>query len=265
VVESAQAVGLALVPPPARDLFVLRSWGVGELVEHALALGARTVWLALGDTGVVDGGAGLLAVLPRMPEGTTLVGLVDVDAPLAGPAGARRFMAQKAARGALSDVELDALERELLALHPRFALTPGAGAAGGLGAAVLALGGALRSGAEAVADAVGLDERVARADLVVTGEGRLDEQTLQGKAIAVLAALCRKHAKPLAVVCGTCALSEDALRAHGVVRAAPLVRSGVALADALADPAAQIATVTRDVVAELHRGLRPTRAGSTIP
>jgi glycerate kinase len=127
-------------------------------------------------------------------------------------------MAQKGVR---TD-EIDEVERELAALHPRFLSTPGAGAAGGLGAAVLSLGGEIVSGAAAIGDAIDLRARVARAALVISGEGALDAQTLQGKAIGHLATLCRATRVPLVALCGRVDLDVDAQRTAGIVEAVAL-------------------------------------------
>jgi glycerate 2-kinase len=233
VIESASVVGLTLVPAEQRTPRTFTSRGVGELVREAVARGAREVWIGLGDTGVVDGGHGMMEALAGTAlDDVTLVGLVDVDAPLVGTAGARRFMEQK---GVSAD-ELDDVERELAALHPRFLHAPGAGAAGGLGAAILALGGTLRSGARAIADAMDLDARVARAALVLTGEGALDAQTLQGKALGHLASLCSMHHVPLVALCGRVDLDGDALRTAGIVFARALGPDArVTLQDAVRD------------------------------
>ena len=202
-IESAAFIGLP-VDRRQRD-GSLSSWALGRVVRHHLERHdvARVV-IALGGTGVVDGGAGFLAALgPRSSRGrggVSFLGLVDVDAALCGPRGARLYFAQK---GVPYD-RFDDVEARLRALHPRFVDVKGAGAAGGLGAAILSLGGRLVSGASFVVDAAGLDARVAAADVVIGGEGRVDEQTLQGKSLAALRALATKHKKPLVVVCGRC-------------------------------------------------------------
>lgn len=204
VIESALCVGLTLVPGPARDPRHATTRAVGHLLRAALDAGVTNLVLCLGGTGTVDGGRGLLEVLPALPADARLVGLTDVDAPLAGPDGARRFFAQKG----LPASEHDAVEAGLVRLHPRFVDVPGAGAAGGLGAAVLALGGTLRSGADVIIADTGLDEAVAHADVVVGGEGGVDVTTTQGKSLWRLRALARQHRKRFVVVCGRCDLTE---------------------------------------------------------
>ena len=176
VVEAASAIGLPLLAPDERDPLAASSRGLGELVTAALASSPTSLVVALGGTATVDGGAGLLQVVRELP--VPAVALCDVDIPLLD--APRLFGPQKGASP--DDVEL--LERRLAAheeLRP-YANLPGAGAAGGLGAALALLGATLAPGAATVLDLVGFEERLRGHDLVVTGEGRVDETTLAGKA-----------------------------------------------------------------------------------
>jgi glycerate kinase len=202
VIESARCVGLTLVPAALRDPRRATTRSLGHLLRAVVDAGVTDLVLCLGGTGTVDGGRGLLDVLPALPASVRLIGLSDVDAPLGGPDGARRFFAQKG----LPVVEHDAVEADLIALHPSFVDVPGAGAAGGLGAAVLALGGTLQSGADVVIADTGLAEAVARADVVVGGEGGVDVTTTQGKSLWRLRAIARHADKRFVVVCGRCDL-----------------------------------------------------------
>lgn len=261
LLEAAEVVGLGLLPSGARDPLSATTLGLGLLVAAALDEGARHVFIGLGGTATVDGGAGLLAALgvrffddggaaltPRPRDlaraarvdlsalhpglaGATLTGLVDVDVPLLGPGGARLFMAQKGA----DEAAMAVLEEALARLHPpEVADVPGAGAAGGLGAALLRLGGTLTSGARAVCDALDIDARVARADLVFTGEGRIDEQTVHGKLVAALAASCRRHGRPLVAFCGERAGDPATLAAAGLHDIVVITPPGQGLDEALA-------------------------------
>jgi glycerate kinase len=172
------------------------------LLKAVIEDGVDDLFVALGGTGTVDGGRGLLAVLPSLPPTVTLTALVDVQAPLGGPEGARRFFGQKGVpAGAFDDVEA-----ALCALHPAFIDTPGAGAAGGLGAAMLALGGTLVSGADFIMEACDVEGAVVACDVVVGGEGSVDVTTTFGKSLWRLRALARKHHTPFIVVCGHCDL-----------------------------------------------------------
>jgi len=176
VVEAAAAIGLPLLRPEERDPLRASSRGLGELCLAALRAGASGLVVALGGTATVDGGAGLREVVRALPVPT--LALCDVLSPLADAAGV--FGPQKGA----SPAQVELLERRLLAreeLRP-YAELPGAGAAGGLGAALAALGARLVPGAPAVLDELGFDERLAGCDLAVTGEGQVDATTLAGKA-----------------------------------------------------------------------------------
>jgi glycerate 2-kinase len=184
VVESAQAIGLSLLRVEERDPLQASSRGLGELMVAAAEAGARELVVGLGDSATVDGGAGLREALDRLPAATTA--LCDVRNPLLD--AARVFGAQKGA----SAEQVEELERRLAAmdeLRP-FAELPGAGAAGGLGAALAALGATAVSGAAYVVEAVGLRERIRATDLAVTGEGIVDRTSLEGKTVGLVVQLC---------------------------------------------------------------------------
>ena len=176
VVEAAAAIGLPLLAPEERDPLTASSRGLGELVAAALSSAPSSLVVALGGTATVDGGEGLLEVVRELPLPT--VALCDVDVQLG--AAARLFGPQKGA----SDDDVAVLERRLAAraeLRP-YAALPGAGAAGGLGAALALLGAELAPGAATVLDLLGFDQHLRGHDLVVTGEGRVDRTTFAGKA-----------------------------------------------------------------------------------
>ncbi|HEX7304026.1 glycerate kinase [Lentzea sp.] len=183
VVEVASAAGLTLLDEPAP--LDATSHGVGELLKAALDAGCSTVVLGLGGSACTDGGAGMLEALGGTSfDGVDLVLASDVDNPLLGPAGAAAVYGPQ--KGASPD-QVEILERRLSALAerlgPEHASRPGAGAAGGIGFAALAvLGARFRPGIEVVLELVGFAEAVAGASLVVTGEGSLDAQTRHGKA-----------------------------------------------------------------------------------
>jgi glycerate kinase len=226
VVEMAQASGLRLVPERERDPLRATSRGTGELIRGALARMPPAIIVALGGSATVDGGTGLAAALgvrflgedgrpvadgggalerlakidaSRLDErlgSVRLVAAADVASPLLGPRGAARaFGPQKGATP--SDVE--ALEHGLGLLAERLKIDlradvaglPGAGAAGGAGAMLAALGAEIRPGIDVVLETLRFDQRVAAADLVLTGEGRLDETSLAGKAPVGVARVAR--------------------------------------------------------------------------
>ncbi len=188
IVEAAEAIGLHLLRPDELDPLNASSRGLGELVAAALGARPRRLLVALGGTATVDGGAGLREIVETLPVPT--VALCDVRNPLLGPRGAARAFGPQ--KGASPEV-VDELERRLAAMAQLEAVAslPGAGSAGGLGAALAALGAELRSGADFVVEAVELPRRLAGAALVVTGEGTVDHATLEGKAPGVVATTCR--------------------------------------------------------------------------
>ncbi|HXF98538.1 MAG TPA: glycerate kinase [Gaiellaceae bacterium] len=176
VVEAAQAIGLPLVAPAERDPLRASSRGLGELLLAVLAARPRALVIGLGGSATVDGGAGLRQVVDSLP--VPAVVLCDVQTRLRD--AARLFGPQKGA-GPEEVAELERRLGEMEELRP-YADLPGAGAAGGLGAAFAALGAELVPGAAALLDLLRFEERLRRSDLVVTGEGEVDETTAEGKA-----------------------------------------------------------------------------------
>ena len=186
VVEAASAIGLPLLEATERDPLRATSRGLGELLLAALDEHPSSLIVGLGGTATVDGGAGVRAVVRGLELPTRV--LCDVRTTLAD--AARLFGPQKGA----SPEDVVELERRLAAdeaLRP-YADLPGSGAAGGLGAGLAALGATLVPGAATVLDLVGIDDRIARADLVVTGEGQVDVTTAEGKAPMAVVERCRR-------------------------------------------------------------------------
>lgn len=206
-VDAAEAIGVRHLDPDELDPLAATSRGAGELVAAALAAGG-TVIVGAGGTATVDGGAGALEALPPSGRGRLRVAC-DVRTPW--EEAARLFGPQKgadAAAVAALEERLDAFARSL-PRDPRG--VPSTGCGGGLsGGLWAALDGELVSGAALVLDAAGFDRRLAGADLVVTGEGRLDEQTTAGKLVAVVAARARTAGVRCAAVVGRDALGEPA-------------------------------------------------------
>lgn len=184
VVEAATAIGLPLLVPGERDPLQASSRGLGELLLAALTESPGSLLVALGGSATVDGGAGLREVVRALPVPTVV--LCDVRTRLDG--AARLFGPQKGA----SPADVAVLERRLAAMEELrpFAELPGAGAAGGLGAAFAALGAELVPGAAALLDLLGFDELLSEQDLVVTGEGQVDRTTVEGKAPGEVAGRC---------------------------------------------------------------------------
>ena len=250
VVELAEVAGLAGLHGPLAPL-TATSRGLGELIAHALDAGCTRVLVGIGGSASTDGGLGLVQALgARVREASgaevgpggagaataatiDLAGLhpglaaarievaCDVDNPLSGPDGAAFVYAPQKGADADQVRRLDAALAhwaDVVAAatgHDRRA-DPGAGAAGGVGfAAVAILGATLRRGAPLMLDQLGFADALAGADLVVTGEGSLDEQTLRGKAPAAVAAAARAAGVPVIGVAGRCLLDVSRLRAAG--------------------------------------------------
>jgi glycerate kinase len=191
VVEAAEAIGLRLVGGDELDPLTATSRGLGELLAVVAVETSGSILVGLGDTATVDGGAGLLEAVGEALGGRDVQVLCDVRNPLLGERGAARaFGPQKGA----SPEQVEELERRLsamAALRP-FADLPGAGAAGGLGAALASLGGRLVSGAELVLERIDFRAQAAGADLVVTGEGTIDRASTEGKAVGEVLRACRE-------------------------------------------------------------------------
>jgi glycerate kinase len=196
VVESAEAIGLPRLAPGERDPIHASSRGLGELLLATLADRPRAILVGLGGTATVDGGAGMRSVLGGWLRDVTLRIACDVRNPLLGERGAARVFGPQKGADAGAVVELEARLAAMDELAPYRDL-PGAGAGGGLGAAFAAMGAELSEGAELVLDLVGFDTLAREADLVVTGEGRVDATTLEGKAPGAVLRRCER----LAVQC----------------------------------------------------------------
>ena len=191
IVESAQAIGLPLLKRSERDPLRTTSRGLGELLLATLAKRPAALLVCVGGTATVDGGAAMREVVGEQLRGLPVRVLCDVRNPLLGARGAARvFGPQKGARPEAVEV----LEARLAALEELapYRDLPGAGAGGGLGAALAALGAELVEGAEVVLDTIGFDDRARNADLVVTGEGTVDATTLEGKAPGAVVRRCER-------------------------------------------------------------------------
>jgi glycerate 2-kinase len=211
VVEAAEAIGLWRLSADELDPLSASSRGLGELIRAALDAGAARLLVGLGGTATVDGGAGLREVLHELPVPVDVA--CDVRNPLLGERGAARaFAPQKGA----STTEVEELERRLAGMEELapYAELPGAGAAGGLGAALAALGARLVGGADLVLEAVRFRERIRAADLVVTGEGVVDASSSEGKVTGAVVACCRAEGVGVAVFGGRVEVQLDGAEMH---------------------------------------------------
>jgi glycerate kinase len=191
VVEMAQASGLGLVPEPERDAWAASTRGTGELIAAAVEAGAKRVIVTVGGSATTDGGAGALEALDEAGVQVELDVLCDVRTPFED--AARVYGPQKGANEATVKRLTQRLQ-QLAARLPRDPRgEPMTGAAGGLSGGLWAGAGArLFHGASYVLDALGFDERMRAAAFVVTGEGKIDEQTMEGKIVGEVATRCRQ-------------------------------------------------------------------------
>jgi glycerate kinase len=294
VIEIAAAAGIELIALDDRDVLAASSFGVGQLISSALDQGATDVLIGLGGSATNDGGAGMLSALgvqfvdscgdhlppgggalerlhridlsgidPRL--GNTRIRLAcDVTAPLLGPAGASAvFGPQKGAAPA----DVARLESALAQLASVTSSTlghaqparAGAGAAGGLGFALLEfLGAESQPGVQVVAEAVGLEDAIAGADWVFTGEGSVDAQTVQGKTPFGVAQVARRHDVPVIVFGGRISPDASILLEHGVDELVVITPEGVPVERALRDGPAALERATADVC----RRIEPVNCGN---
>ncbi|MFM2078809.1 MAG: hypothetical protein RJA49_2699 [Actinomycetota bacterium] len=207
VIEMARASGLTLVGGAANnDAMAAATTGTGELIDQALGLGAKKIVVCLGGSATTDGGLGCVRAItaPNRLKAVQLLVACDVQtlftdaAPVFGP--------QKGASPAQVDMLRGRLERLAQMYEEQYGVDvrniPGTGAAGGLAGGLVALGGRLLPGFELVADELDLHDHVAAADLVITGEGFLDEQSFEGKVIGGVQAMCAAAGTPVVAVVG---------------------------------------------------------------
>jgi glycerate kinase len=273
VVEMAEASGLQRLPAGMFAPLTASTYGSGELLRAALDAGARTIVFGVGGSATTDGGAGMLAALgarfrtaegePVTPGGGGLAALAsadlsgldprladvevvlasDVDNPLTGPTGAPAVYGPQKGASADDVAELDAalahyakvLEETAGPKAAEYAASPGAGAAGGIGFGALLLGARFRPGIEVMLDVLGFASALEGTELVITGEGSLDEQTLHGKAPAGVATAARAAGKDVVAVCGRLALPPQDLGRAGIRRAYALTDIEPDVAKCIAD------------------------------
>lgn len=231
-IECAQACGLHQLGgrPTPQTALAADTFGVGQLVAEAARAGADEIVVGLGGSGSTDGGRGLIDALGGPAEAAHLLASVvlvaasDVENPLLGPEGAAAVFGPQ--KGADPDTvglleEANAKWAQVLSglVGRDISGEPGAGAAGGLGAALLALGATRVPGATIIADATGQAELIEAADLVITGEGKCDEQTLKGKVVAALTGAARARGIPTIVLAGQVALTPAQIAEAGISQA----------------------------------------------
>jgi len=299
VLELAEVVGLRALPGGSLAPGAASTRGLGELILAAVEAGASTVMVGLGGSSSTDAGAGLLqglgarlltagggAIAPGLDgltslasvdlaparaalDGVALIAASDVTNPLVGPDGAAAvYGPQKGIPETAIDHADGMLAAAAEVLDPDAAYrdAPGAGAAGGTGFALFLLGAEQRSGADAVFELADVDALLERADVVVTGEGKLDEQTLHGKGPAEIARRAQDRGLPVAAVAGAVTLDDDQLHAAGIVRAWDLTAQAGSVQEAMENTGPWLIDVGRDLgvwVASGPTAAEPTAVEST--
>jgi glycerate kinase len=262
--ECAQACGLALLggPPTPETALAAHSRGVGQLIAEAVRAGARQIVVGLGGSACTEGGQGMVAelggldVARRQLADVELIAASDTEYPLVGPWGAARvFGPQKGADTATVaalEVRLEAWALKLEELAGRdVSSEPGAGAAGGIGAGLLALGGRCESGAAIIAEHTHLADDLETAEMIVTGEGRFDEQSLHGKVVGFLADAADPLGIPVIVLAGQVCLDNSAVRSSGIMSALAIADYAGSVRLAQADAANQLMGLASQVAARL--------------
>ncbi|ANI84395.1 glycerate kinase [Kosakonia oryzae] len=289
-IEMAAASGLEMVPPAKRDPLITTSWGTGELIRHALDAGVKHIIIGIGGSATNDGGAGMVQALGAKlldeqdrqiaPGGAALESLAridlreldkrlagcrievacDVTNPLTGEAGASAvFGPQKGAtpemiarldKALAHYAEIIARDLDIDVLN-----LAGGGAAGGMGAALYAFCGAeLRQGIEIVTDALALDKHVRGADLVITGEGRIDSQTVHGKVPVGVAKVAKRYNIPVIGIAGSLTADVGVVHDHGIDAVFSVLYTICTLEKALANAGENVRMTARNVAAVLKAG-----------
>ena len=290
-IEMAAASGLALVPPELRNPLITTSHGTGELILHALEHGARNIIIGIGGSATNDGGAGMVQALgaklcdangteighgggslmslntidisgldPRLASCTIRVAC-DVTNPLTGEQGASHiFGPQKGA----TDAQIVELDNNLShyadvikkSLRVDVKEVSGAGAAGGMGAALMAfLGAELKSGIEIVTQALNLEEHIHDCTLVVTGEGRIDSQSIHGKVPVGVAKVAKKYHKPVIGIAGSLTHDVGVVHQYGIDAVFSVLTSIGTLEEAFRGAFDNIYRASRNIAATLRVGM----------
>ena len=269
VIEMSKASGLTLVPAERRDPLFTTTRGVGEMIADAINDGCRKFVVGIGGSATNDGGVGMLkalgfgffdkngseiadgakglenlsfiskeAVLPKLCECEFEIAC-DVTNPLCGVSGCSAVFARQKGADDKSITQMDGWLKE----YARISKTiypdadpdiPGSGAAGGMGFAFVAyLGAVLKSGIDLVLEKSGIENEIRDADIVVTGEGRIDSQTVMGKAPEGVARLAKKYGKPVIAFCGSASKDAHICNKHGIDGVFPIIRTPITLDEAM--------------------------------
>lgn len=292
VIEMSAASGIELLSPEMRNPWITTTYGTGDMIRHALELGCRRIIVGIGGSATNDGGTGMAAALgyhfydkqgdildmsggvlhhvARIDKGEVFPALFDaeivvacdVDNPLTGELGAAAVYGPQKGADEEMVVKLDAgLEHLAQQIHSALGVSvdkvPGAGAAGGLGAGLMAFCRAeLRPGFEIVQQAAQLEEQIMQADLVITGEGRIDRQTRYGKTPWGVAQMARKHHKPVIAVAGTLGEGAEVLYHEGFDTMLSIIERPMTLEEALFQAPDLLRRTGRRIGSLIHMGER---------
>lgn len=287
-IEMARASGLPLLKPTERNARITTTYGTGQLIRNAIQRGCEEIMLFVGGSATNDGGIGMANALgyrfldklgkPIRPVGEELIrlhridpdrllfdpslvsGVVvsDVRNPLYGEQGAARvFAPQKGADEAAVVLLDEGLEQlaEIVArdLGIQVGDLPGAGAAGGLGAGGVAfLGAEIQSGIQTMIHATRLPDRLENTDLIITGEGMLDHQSLQGKVVAGVAEMAREHDVPCTVIAGNTSLTMAEYQSAGIRKVYTVMEKGLSLDQALAEAGIRVEVLAEALIRQAH-------------
>lgn len=287
-VEMAQASGLTLIPYKDGNAALTTTYGTGQLIADAVKRGAEQIYVAVGGSATNDGGTGALAALGvrfldkngaelepvgrnliniekidtagfSLPRETKLTVLADVDNPLVGERGATRYYGrQKGAVGETADMlesgmihYADVVQRDFgIRLHDK----PYSGAAGGLSGGLMAFAGAaVASGIESVLRLTGFEDKIKTADAVITGEGRLDSQSLCGKAISGVCAPAKRLSVPVYAIVGSTELSQAEVSAFGIKKVETLIEDSDSLEDAISNAPFHMERVAKKMIELIYK------------
>lgn len=297
VIEMAEASGITLIDKEALDVMQASTYGTGELIKDAIEKGVGKLYIGLGGSATNDGGIGLAAALGirfldetgrflepipanlskilsidtrqkmKIPANLDIILLVDVDNPLCGERGASFVYGPQKGGKSEELVALDqALNRyadlvsELTGRHEKE--TPGAGAAGGLGFALMTFFKAkAQRGITTILDLIGIEEKLASADLVITGEGHMDSQSVNGKTPIGVAQLAKKYQVPTVAIVGGASTHLEVLYDAGISGVFDIINQPMSLEEAVTDAPTLITNTSKNIISFYHSVIASEKLG----
>lgn len=297
VIEMAEASGITLIDKEALDVMQASTYGTGELIKDAIEKGVSKLYIGLGGSATNDGGIGLAAALGirfldetgrflepipanlskmssidtrqkmKIPANLDIILLVDVDNPLCGERGASFVYGPQKGGKSEELVALDqALNRyadlvsELTGRHEKE--TPGAGAAGGLGFALMTFFKAkAQRGITTILDLIGIEEKIADADLVITGEGHMDSQSVNGKTPIGVAQLAKKYQVPTVAIVGGASTHLEVLYDAGISGVFDIINQPMSLEEAVTDAPTLITNTSKNIISFYHSVIASEKLG----